>query len=123
MKSQVGHMPPTNRVDPYSKVVLTQPGSMGLGSAMQYNQQQQMSTAAGYMQMAPEQQQAYNIQPSPQQQQDQTYRYMHSPGYSQADSPYQVPQQSPDSQGFSNLNIASPNSMAGQNNLDSTIDF
>merc|ERR1711892_307175 len=125
MTSQIGHMQPTSsRVDPYSKVVLNQPGNIGLGSVgMQYNQQ-----TNGYIELQGEQQQAYNIQQSPQQHhqhhqhQDQTYSYIHSPGYAQADSPYQVPQQSPDSQGFASMNIASPPAGGASNLDDATLD-
>jgi len=113
MTSQIGQPQGNGRVDPYSKVVLNQTGGgIGLGSA-----------GIPYTQAAPNpndflqfQGNAFNIQQSPQQQQEHIYGYMQSsPGYQQADSPYQIPQQSPDSQGFSNLNITSP---APINNLD-----
>jgi len=123
MTSQIGHLQPTSsRVDPYSKVVLAQPGNIGLASAgMPYSQTTGGQMSNGYMQLQGDGQQAYNIQHSPQQQhQDNTYNsYMHSPSYTHVDSPYQVPQQSPDSQGLANLNLTSP---PPANNLEATLE-
>eukprot|EP00092_Neocalanus_flemingeri_P025850 GFUD01028017.1.p1 GENE.GFUD01028017.1~~GFUD01028017.1.p1 ORF type:complete len:699 (+),score=220.26 GFUD01028017.1:91-2187(+) len=121
MTSQAGLMPARPRVDPYSKVVLTE-GNLGLCGAGYNNQAQQNNLT--YL---PEQQQmninpGYNIAPTqgeyniPASTPDTHYQYMQHSPYSDTMSPYSISQPSPDSQGLANMNIASP--IMDQNNLD-----
>jgi len=122
MTSQAATMSSRPRVDPYSKVVLTE-GNLGL-CGVGYNNQAQQSNI-NYQQDQQQMNIGYNIAPTQQEyniptnNQDPHYQYVQHSPYSDSQSPYSISQPSPDSQGLANMNIASP--IMDQNNLD-TID-
>lgn len=104
MTSQAGPLASRPRVDPYSKVVLND-GSLGLScnGVMGYdNQQQQLNIMNDGYNISP-QKQEYNIPAS-----TPDYQYVQHSPYSDSQSPYNISQPSPDSQGLANMNIASP---------------
>jgi len=118
MTSQAGHMSNRPRVDPYSKVVLTEGnlGLCGVQNNLTYTGDQKMNINPGYN--MGHTQQEYNIPVSTH---DTQYQYMQNSPYSDSQSPYSISQPSPDSQGLANMNIASP-SMDHSNAADTTLD-
>jgi len=104
MTSQAGHLANRPRVDPYSKVVMND-GGLGLscnGVIGYDNQQQQLNILNDGYNISP-QKQEYNIPVS-----TTDYQYVQHSPYSDSQSPYNISQPSPDSQGLANMNIASP---------------
>merc|ERR1711874_372445 len=103
MTSQAGHLANRPRVDPYSKVVMND-GGLGLScnGVIGYDNQQQLNILNDGYTISP-QKQEYNIPVS-----TTDYQYVQHSPYSDSQSPYNISQPSPDSQGLANLNIASP---------------
>jgi len=114
MTSQAGHLANRPRVDPYSKVVMND-GGLGLscnGVIGYDNQQQQLNILNDGYNISP-QKQEYNIPVS-----TTDYQYVQHSPYSDSQSPYNISQPSPDSQGLANMNIASPIDVTHLDTLD-----
>jgi len=88
MTSQAGQMTSKPRVDPYSKVVLTDGNNLGLCGINSFEYNIPVTSSGGG--------QEFNLQ----------YNNLNNSPFSESQSPYSISQASPDSNGLSNLHLA-----------------